>query len=99
MDIKYGTFILLMSKSEKLDLEKYENLCTNKNIMVTPYDIYYSLTNIANGDGDQLRNRLLLETNEKKGISVFNKIDGLKRSCEMYVDDWENDMSCSCISK
>ena len=99
LDIKYGTFILLMSKSENLNLEKYENLCTNKNIMVTPYDIYYSLTNIANGDGDQLRNRLLLETNEKKGISVFKKIDGLKRSCEMYVDDWENDMSCSCISK
>ena len=101
LDTKYGTFILLMSKSEKINLEKYENLSTNQNIMITPYDIYYSLINIAFGDYDLLRSRLLVETEakENKGISVFNKINGLDRSCEMYKDDWEDDTSCSCKNK
>ena len=104
LDIKYGTFILLMSKSENLNLEKYENLCKNQNMMVTPYDVYYTLINVASGDDDQLKIRLLVETdgketNENKGMSVFHKIDGLKRNCETYNDDWENNMSCSCKIK
>ena len=103
LDVKFGTFIILMGKSDKINLNIFNNLSTNENIMITPYDIYYTLSNIAIGNDISIEGslRLLLdkESLRNKGISVFNSINPLERNCELYSEDWNTDTFCICFNE
>ena len=62
----------------------------NQQVFITPYDIHDSIIDFINGDVDYF---------SKKGISVIRTMNGLKRTCENYKDDFDDlKRYCSCIN-
>ena len=93
LEMKFGTFILLLYKDNKI-IKKYENnLLNNQQVMVTPYDIHDTMIHIIYGKN----NKKIKEINSanNKGNSVLNYIDPTERKCEKY-DDWIKDF-CGCF--
>ena len=83
-----GTFILLLSRNKYSDIYK-DNLAYNQQILVTPYDIYETLLDMSVYDKQQ-------GSENNKGESLFNKINGLERDCEKY-DDWDQRKQYFCV--
>ena len=83
-----GTFFLLFPSDND---DSYENnLNNNQQVFITPYDIHDSIIDFINGDVDYF---------SKKGISVIRTMNGLKRTCENYKDDFDDlKKYCSCIN-
>ena len=82
-----GAFFLFLSDKVKYDIESFKH---NEQVFLTPYDIHSTLIDIIGED----KNR----TNDK-GTSLFEFIDGLKRNCDNYDEDFRNKTKyCSCIN-
>ena len=63
----------------------------NQQNIVTPYDIHDTMVYLVSNDDDW---------KSKKGQSLTEEIDGLKRNCENYIDDFDNETIneyCRCI--
>ena len=93
LEMKFGTFVLLLYKDNKI-IKKYENnLLNNQQVMVTPYDIHDTMIHIIYGKN----NKKIKEINSanNKGNSVLNYIDPTERKCEKY-DDWIKEF-CGCF--
>ena len=66
-------------------------LFINQNRFVTPYDIHDTMVYLVSND---------YYWKSKKGQTLTEEIDGLKRNCEMYMDDFDNKTIqeyCHCI--
>ena len=66
-------------------------LFINQQRFVTPYDIHDTMVYFVSNDDDW---------KSKKGQSLTNEIDGLKRNCDNYIDDFDNETIneyCRCI--
>ena len=83
-----GTLFIFVPNNDIFD-NYFENLYYNQQKLVTPYDIFFSLCYLidVNDLGDK-----------NKGQSLFQKINGLERSCENYVNDFDDREDCHCIN-
>ena len=66
-------------------------LFINQQRFVTPYDIHDTMVYFVSND---------YYWKSKKGQSLTDEIDGLKRNCENYIDDFDNETIkeyCRCI--
>ena len=66
-------------------------LYINQQRFVTPYDIHDTMVYFVSSD---------YYWKSKKGQTLTDEIDGLKRNCEIYMDDFDNDTIkeyCRCI--
>lgn len=95
INMKFGSFFLLLNKKNKLNENEYKILFNNQNIMMTPYDIYASLVHISLGN--KLNDMKLFIDENSKGDSVFRNIEGNSRNCQFYKDVWIDEHFCSCI--
>ena len=91
---KFGTFILVMSKNNKLSENEKKMVYDNQNKMVTPFDIYASLVNIPLG---KKISDIKLNVDEKnKGKSIFKEIDGKQRNYAFFKEFWVDEKYCAC---
>ena len=63
----------------------------NQQRFVTPYDIHDTMVYLVSND---------YHWKSKKGQSLTEEINGLKRNCEIYIDDFDNQTIkeyCHCI--
>ena len=91
---KFGTFILVMSKNNKLSENEKKIVYDNQNKMVTPFDIYASLVNIPLG---KKISDIKLNVDEKnKGKSIFKEIDGKQRNYAFFKEFWVDEKYCAC---
>ena len=74
-----GNLILLIPNEH--NQTQINNLKYNQQILVTPYDIYETLLDMSVYDKKW-------GSENNKGESLFNKINGLERDCEKY-DKWD----------
>ena len=82
-----GTLFIFLPKNDIFD-NYFDNLYYNQQKLVTPYDIFFSLCYLIDVDGNGDKN---------KGQSLFQKINGLERSCENY-NDFDDKKDCHCIN-
>ena len=95
INAKFGTFFLLLSKKNSISKNTYKIINNNQNILITPFDIYMSLVNIA--VGNKINNiKLFIDENSNKGESVFDMIDGNSRNCQFYKKYWMDEQFCMC---
>ena len=97
INMKFGTFILLLNKNNKLDAEEKNWVFFNQNKMLTPFDIYASLVNIPLGN--KFKNVKLFLDENYKGESVFKLIIGGQRNNLFYKNYWIDDKFCSCLEE
>ena len=81
LEQKYGLFIIILNWNDKFKNGNYhQNLIKNQNIMVTPYDIYETMINIAVGN-----NTFNINNENKKqelqGDSMLNEVNIENRFC------------------
>ena len=81
------TLFIFLPKNDIFD-NYFDNLYYNQQKLVTPYDIFFSLCYLIDVDGNGDKN---------KGQSLFQKINGLERSCENY-NDFDDKKDCHCIN-
>ena len=82
-------FVILPNKSQLYNYDK-EAVRINQQRFITPYDIHDTLIHILFDNCNYY---------SKSGQSIFLKIDGLKRKCENYHEDYDNmEKYCSCIN-
>ena len=80
--------ILFIILPENNNLNK-ESLIVNEQRFVTPFDIYNTAIDFINGNKSEYGT---------KGQSLFEPIDGLKRNCSLYENDFINMKgSCHCV--
>ena len=72
------------------DKEQIENLKENMQTLLTPYDIFDTLSDII---FDEVN--MEVHTRENLGSSVFRKIDAKNRDCMKYTE-WPLDEMCHC---
>ena len=85
-----GTFFLILPENNKLYNYNVDNIRINQQRFITPYDIHDTLINILFDECDYYSG---------SGQTLFQKVDGLKRSCANYPKDFDNmERYCSCIS-
>lgn len=66
-------------------------LFINQQRFITPYDIHDTMVHFVSDD---------YYWKSKKGQTLTNEIDGLKRNCQIYIDDFDNktiNEYCHCI--
>lgn len=98
MNAKFGTFFLLINKKNNMSRNTYKIINNNQNIMITPFDVYISLVNIA--VGNKINNiKLFIDENSNKGESVFDMIDGNSRNCKFYKNYWMDEQFCMCLNE
>ena len=95
INLKFGSFILLLNKNSNLIEEEKKYVYNNQNKIITPFDIYASLVNIPLGN--QINKMELFLDEKGKGESVFKNIDGNERNSEYYKDYWIDEKFCACI--
>ena len=95
INLKFGSFILLLNKKNNLIQEEKQYVYNNQNKIITPFDIYASLVNIPLGN--QIKKMSLFLDEKGKGESVFKNIDGNERNSEFYNDYWSDEKFCACL--
>ena len=80
-------FIILHDFNKK---DEIENLEENQQTLLTPYDIFDTLSDIV-FDEENMK----VHTRENLGKSVFRKIDAKNRTCMKYTE-WPLDELCHC---
>ena len=97
INAKFGTFFLLINKQNNISKNTYKIINKNQNMLITPFDIYISLVNIA--VGNKINNiKLFIDENSNKGESVFDMIDGKSRNCQFYKNYWMDEQFCMCLN-
>ena len=82
-----GVFFLILPENSNLKINE-SNIIDNEQKFITPYDIHDTIIDIINGN-----------EYSDNGISVFQKIDSLKRNCDSYNDDYDDKKRfCSCLN-
>ena len=89
MNTKFGNFIIIFDKKNNLNENEYKFIGDNTKILVTPFDVYMSLVNIPNGNNN--KNIKLYLDEDKKGESVFKRIEANERNCKFYSEWMDND--------
>ena len=92
-DFKYektlGVLFLILPNN---DLYNKTAIEINSQRLVTPYDIHDTVIDMGNIDQSFL-------SPKNKGQSLFKEIDGLKRTCNLYSDDFRDmEKFCRCIN-
>ena len=95
INMKFGTFVLLMNKKNKLSEEENKRVYKNQNFLLTPFDIYASLVHIAMGN--KINNIKIFLDENSRGESIFKMIEGSFRNCNFYKNDWIDEKFCSCL--
>lgn len=95
INMKFGSFFLLLNKKNKLSESEYKTLYNNQNIMMTPFDVFASLAHIS--IGNKIKEMKLFLDENSKGESVFRNIEGNTRNCQFYKDVWLDEHFCSCL--
>ena len=87
--------ILIIPNTQELyEKSLYENIKSNQQVFITPYDIYYTLIHIALGDKSNSININLLN---KYGDSLLKPINYSLRYCQSRIYDSQIDQnSCNC---
>ena len=87
-----GTLFLIISDNSNYNKTAIQ---INEQRLITPYDIHNSLINIINLPKNY--------TTQDKGIPLWEEIDGMKRSCQTYSEDFIKgalmtlEQGCHCI--
>ena len=97
LNMKFGSFILLLNKYNKLSTEEKDWVYYNQNKMLTPFDIYASLVHIPLGN--KINNVKLFLDEENKGESVFKIIIGDDRNDLFCEDYWGDEKFCACLKE
>ena len=95
INMKFGSFILLLNKKNNLTEDQRKFVYNNQNKLMTPFDIYASLVNIPLGN--EIKDVKLFLDEKNKGESVFKAIDGGERNNMFYKDYWSDDKFCACL--
>ena len=81
-----GTLFIILPEISNYDKSAIEY---NEQIFITPYDIHDTLIDFIGGDQHSY---------SSYGQSLLTKIDGLKRTCMNYKQDFDDmELYCSCI--
>ena len=97
INMKLGSFFLLVNKKSQLSENEYKNIYNNQNKIISPFDICATLFHIPIGNKNN-KIKLYLDENNK-GESIFNPIDGNVRNSEFYKDYWINEKYCTCVQQ
>ena len=97
INMKFGSFILLLNKNNKLNIEEKNLVFNNQNKMLTPFDVFASLVHIPLGN--KIKNLKLFLDENNKGESVFKLIMGDQRNNLFYKNYWGDDKFCSCLKE
>jgi hypothetical protein len=97
INMKFGSFILLLNKNNKLNIEEKNLVFNNQNKMLTPFDVFASLVHIPLGN--KIKNLKLFLDENNKGESVFKLIMGDQRNNLFYKNYWADDKFCSCLKE
>ena len=89
MNTKFGAFIIIFDKKNNLNENEKKFIGDNTKILVTPFDVYMSLVNIPFGNNN--KNIKLYLDEDKKGESVFKKLEANERNCKFYSEWMDND--------
>lgn len=89
MNMKFASFIIILDKKNNLNESEYKFICDNKKILLTPFDVYTSLVHIAMGN--KINDIKLYLDEDKRGESIFKKIERDQRNCEFYNGWMDND--------
>ena len=85
-------FIIVSDKKNQSYDEQYSEIYKNQQILITPFDIYYTIRNILYGE-KYMKDLPFNSTIE--GQSIFKFIDPLERNCTKYFQF----KGCQCSSK
>lgn len=87
--------LLIFPNSQELYEESlYENITSNQQVFITPYDIYYTLIHIALGDKI---NKIKINLSKNYGQSLLIPINYKLRYCESRLYSSQIDSkSCNC---
>ena len=97
INIKFGSFFLLLNKNNNLNEEESKMVYNNQNKLMTPFDIYASLVHIPLGT--ELNQISLFLDENNKGESVFKNIEGNDRNYNYYKDYWIDSKYCACLKE
>lgn len=76
-------FVLIVPDSKNISYEEqYSEILKNQQILITPFDIYYTIRHIIYGD--KYKNNLFNEQNNE-GESLFKYINPKERNCSKYL--------------
>ena len=82
-----GNLILIIPNDFNQTL--ISNLMYNQHILISPYDIYETLLDMSFYDQNW-------KSENQKGNSLFEKLNGLERDCDKY-DDWDKRKNVYCV--
>ena len=82
-----GNLILIIPNDFNQTL--ISNLIYNQHILISPYDIYETLLDMSFYDQNW-------KSENQKGNSLFEKLNGLERDCDKY-DDWDKRKNVYCV--
>ena len=86
-------FVLIAQDKKNISYEEqYSEILKNQQILITPFDIYYTIRHIIYGE--QYKNNLPFEGNNE-GESIFKYINPIERNCSKYLKFKE----CQCKLK
>ena len=87
-------FLIFPNTQELYEGSLYENIKSNQQVFITPYDIYYNLINIALGDKF---NEINLNLSKIYGESLLTPINYSLRFCESKIYESQiGPSSCNC---
>jgi len=90
-------FLMLPNTHELYEESLYETIKKNQQVFLTPFDIYYTLINIALGDK---YSEIIKSSRNKFGESLFKPINYKLRYCESPIYGSQIDSeSCNCRIK
>ena len=92
MEKYLGVFFLILP--EKRNNVNYDNIYYNQQKFVTTYDIHDTLLDMINVNKMKYK-----KMDNKKGQSIFSKIDGTKRNCGRYKNEIKNYCYCKRYKK
>ena len=92
MEKYLGVFFLILP--EKRNNVNYDNIYYNQQKFVTTYDIHDTLLDMINVNKMKYK-----KMDNKKGQSIFGKIDGTKRNCGRYKNEIKNYCYCKRYKK
>ena len=92
MELYLGVFLLILPKNSNNNTINHENIFYNQQKFITTFDIHDSLLDMIN-----IEKMKYPQMDNIKGQSLFEKINGSKRSCKTYKEEL-NDCYCKSFS-
>ena len=91
INMKFGNFIIVFDKKNKLDKKELNYAHENKKNLVSPFDVFTTLVHIATGN-KFIDSKLYINL-DKRGKSIFMQFEKNERTCQFY-NKWMDKEYC-----